>query len=296
MRSVRMILGEVVTNLPPSTPGWKALRNRSLDLLAPQPLQLMLKTGLLTLKRYSRFWDVLMNSRLGWQVTSWKEMLSIGGRLLNKPKKVRRMWLPCHGRISVTSSFCSTFPGFVGKKAGPLEEQAKHFKWALCDWILDGIVNTKFTNVAQVANAARNIEILRERSSRNNKETVMGTVFDRQLRIAIRGVMIRRVMTVAVMTSRVATVIKSHGRTKGSSTTILLGLHVRKDTRTMPSLLHVTHVGNFIRARHVTGLLELVSLMVRLGIWPGIAQKMVETVVEEMGTTTNLLLRGKYFL
>ncbi|GJR35470.1 putative reverse transcriptase domain-containing protein [Tanacetum coccineum] len=29
--------------------------------------------------------------------------------------------------------------GFVGKKAGPLEEQAKHFKWALYDWILDGI-------------------------------------------------------------------------------------------------------------------------------------------------------------
>nr|GEZ22437.1 putative reverse transcriptase domain-containing protein [Tanacetum cinerariifolium] len=34
--------------------------------------------------------------------------------------------------------------GFVGKKAGPQEEQAKHFKWALSDWILDGIVNTKF--------------------------------------------------------------------------------------------------------------------------------------------------------
>ncbi|GKD07164.1 zinc finger, CCHC-type, retrotransposon gag domain protein [Tanacetum coccineum] len=59
--------------------------------------------------------------------------------------------------------------GFVGKKAGPPEEQAKHFKWALCDWILDGIVNTEFTDVAQVANAARNIEILRERSSQNNK-------------------------------------------------------------------------------------------------------------------------------
>ncbi|GJX45064.1 putative reverse transcriptase domain-containing protein [Tanacetum coccineum] len=52
--------------------------------------------------------------------------------------------------------------GFVGKKAGPPEEQAKHFKWALCDWILDGIVNTKITDVAQVANVARNIKILRE--------------------------------------------------------------------------------------------------------------------------------------
>ncbi|GJV72665.1 hypothetical protein Tco_1492660 [Tanacetum coccineum] len=52
--------------------------------------------------------------------------------------------------------FLQYFPrlaGFIGKKAGPLEEQAKHFKWALCDWILDGIVNTKFTDMAQVANA-----------------------------------------------------------------------------------------------------------------------------------------------
>ncbi|GKE89792.1 hypothetical protein Tco_1567267, partial [Tanacetum coccineum] len=68
--------------------------------------------------------------------------------------------------------FLQYFPrlaGFVGKKAGPPEEHAKHFKWALCDWILNGIVNTKFTDVAQVANAARNMEILREMSSQNNK-------------------------------------------------------------------------------------------------------------------------------
>ncbi|GJZ50152.1 putative reverse transcriptase domain-containing protein [Tanacetum coccineum] len=33
--------------------------------------------------------------------------------------------------------------GFLGKMAGTKEEQAKNFKWALCDWILDGIVNTE---------------------------------------------------------------------------------------------------------------------------------------------------------
>ncbi|GJR23886.1 hypothetical protein Tco_0972413, partial [Tanacetum coccineum] len=59
--------------------------------------------------------------------------------------------------------------GFMCNKAGPQEKQAKHFKWALCDWILDGIVNKEFTDVAQVANADRNMEILRERSSQNNK-------------------------------------------------------------------------------------------------------------------------------
>ncbi|GJT72803.1 putative reverse transcriptase domain-containing protein, partial [Tanacetum coccineum] len=143
----------------------------SLNHLAPQPLQLMLKTGLLTLRRYSRFWDVLMNSRLDWQVTSWKEILSIGGRLLNKSKE----------RDGETSGeFMKRFlrvAGFVGKKAGPPEEQAKHFKWELYDWILDGIVNTDFTDVAQVANAARNMEILYERSSQNNKRNRDG---DRQ--------------------------------------------------------------------------------------------------------------------
>ncbi|GJT83607.1 hypothetical protein Tco_1057949 [Tanacetum coccineum] len=174
--------GEVVTNLPPSTLGWKGLGNRSLDLLALQPLQMMLKTGLLTLRRYSRFWDVLMNSRLGWQVTSLKEMLSIGGRLLNKPneyftrseqQKYEREYHTIRQRDGETSGELMKrfirLACFVGKKAGPPEEQAKHFKWALCDWILDGIVNTEFTDVAQVANAARNMEILRERSSKNNK-------------------------------------------------------------------------------------------------------------------------------
>nr|GEY86939.1 hypothetical protein [Tanacetum cinerariifolium] len=59
--------------------------------------------------------------------------------------------------------------GFIRKKSGPTEEQAKHFKWALSDWILDGIVNTEFTDVAQVANAKRNIELLRERGGVRNK-------------------------------------------------------------------------------------------------------------------------------
>nr|GFA55400.1 hypothetical protein [Tanacetum cinerariifolium] len=72
----------------------------------------------------------------------------------------------------LTGEFMKRFlrlEGFVGKKAGPLEEKAKHFKWALCDWILDGIVNTEFTDVAQVANAGRNIKLLHERGCSNNK-------------------------------------------------------------------------------------------------------------------------------
>nr|GFB35458.1 retrotransposon protein, putative, Ty3-gypsy subclass [Tanacetum cinerariifolium] len=54
----------------------------------------------------------------------------------------------------------------------------------LSDWILDGIVNTEFTDVAQVANAGRNIKLLRERGGVNNKRNhdgdriqVIGTCF-----------------------------------------------------------------------------------------------------------------------
>ncbi|PWA83688.1 zinc finger, CCHC-type, Retrotransposon gag domain protein [Artemisia annua] len=67
-----------------------------------------------------------------------------------------------------TNEFMKRFlrlAGFLGAKAGTQEEQASHFKWGLKEWILDGIVNTEFTDVAQVANAGRNIELLRERMS-----------------------------------------------------------------------------------------------------------------------------------
>nr|GEU81012.1 zinc finger, CCHC-type, retrotransposon Gag domain protein [Tanacetum cinerariifolium] len=52
--------------------------------------------------------------------------------------------------------------GFLGAKAGTQEEQAKHFKLGLNDFVLDRILNIEFTDVAQVANAARNIEIFRD--------------------------------------------------------------------------------------------------------------------------------------
>nr|GEZ76457.1 zinc finger, CCHC-type, retrotransposon Gag domain protein [Tanacetum cinerariifolium] len=47
----------------------------------------------------------------------------------------------------LTGEFMKRFlrlAGFIGKKAGPPEEQAKQFKWAFSYWILDGTVNMKF--------------------------------------------------------------------------------------------------------------------------------------------------------
>ncbi|GJR55590.1 hypothetical protein Tco_1406111 [Tanacetum coccineum] len=61
--------------------------------------------------------------------------------------------------------------GFLRAKAGTQEEQARHFKWGLNDFVLERILNTEFTDVAQVANVARNIDIFRDRSKNkgNNK-------------------------------------------------------------------------------------------------------------------------------
>nr|GEW64238.1 hypothetical protein [Tanacetum cinerariifolium] len=66
--------------------------------------------------------------------------------------------------------------GFLGAKAGTQEEQAKHFKWGLNDFILDRILNTKFTDVALVANAARNVKIFcdRPKNEGNNKQDIDG--------------------------------------------------------------------------------------------------------------------------
>nr|GEW09397.1 hypothetical protein [Tanacetum cinerariifolium] len=53
--------------------------------------------------------------------------------------------------------------GFLGAAAGTAEEQAKNFQWGLRRSTLNHLMCIPFTDVAQVANAARNYEILHER-------------------------------------------------------------------------------------------------------------------------------------
>nr|GEZ15886.1 hypothetical protein [Tanacetum cinerariifolium] len=53
--------------------------------------------------------------------------------------------------------------GFLGAAAGTKEEQAKNFQWVLCRSTLNHLMCISYTDVAQVANAARNYEILHER-------------------------------------------------------------------------------------------------------------------------------------
>nr|GFC87960.1 hypothetical protein [Tanacetum cinerariifolium] len=53
--------------------------------------------------------------------------------------------------------------GFLGAAAGTEEEQAKNFQWGLRRSTLNHLMCMSYTDVAQVANAARNYKILHER-------------------------------------------------------------------------------------------------------------------------------------
>nr|GFC87933.1 zinc finger, CCHC-type, retrotransposon Gag domain protein [Tanacetum cinerariifolium] len=53
--------------------------------------------------------------------------------------------------------------GFLGAAAGTEEEQAKNFQWGLHRSTLNHLMCMSYTDVAQVANAGRNYEILHER-------------------------------------------------------------------------------------------------------------------------------------
>nr|GFA90298.1 zinc finger, CCHC-type, retrotransposon Gag domain protein [Tanacetum cinerariifolium] len=59
---------------------------------------------------------------------------------------------------------------FVGAAAGDAQRQARHFKWGLKKWVLDQIVNTDYTNIAQVAAVARKIELLHESGNSNKRD------------------------------------------------------------------------------------------------------------------------------
>nr|GFC92274.1 zinc finger, CCHC-type, retrotransposon Gag domain protein [Tanacetum cinerariifolium] len=53
--------------------------------------------------------------------------------------------------------------GFLGAATGTAEEQAKNFQWVLRRSTLNHLMCMSYTDVAQVANAARNYVILHER-------------------------------------------------------------------------------------------------------------------------------------
>ncbi|GKB43833.1 putative nucleotidyltransferase, ribonuclease H, partial [Tanacetum coccineum] len=187
--------------------------------------------------------------------------------------------------------------GFLGAKAGTQEEQAKHFKWGLNDFVLDRILNTEFTDVAQVANAARNIEIFRDRSKNegNNKR-------DRD------GHRIRPSETPSQGSNQRAYDRRdsdrygnggrygNRDRFGANSMVVLMGHQARVDTRIMPHLPHVTFMGTFIRGRRITGLLVLVLNVERLGIWIKIIRKVVFALTTDQAANAPGTVSGTLYM
>nr|GEX39797.1 zinc finger, CCHC-type, retrotransposon Gag domain protein [Tanacetum cinerariifolium] len=172
------------------------------------------------------------------------------------------------------------------------------------------ILNTEFTDIAQVANAVRNIEIFRDRpknkednkrdrdghrirpskapSQRSNPRADdrrdsdnMATVADMATGTYMAltdGVVIDKAVKdmVMVVTGR-EMVVRRRGVTKISRfganiIVVLMGHQARADTRIITHVPHVTFVGNFIQERRVTGLLVLALNVEGLGIWQKIVR------------------------
>ncbi|GJR41422.1 hypothetical protein Tco_1217106 [Tanacetum coccineum] len=91
--------------------------------------------------------------------------------------------------------------GFLGAKAGTQEEQAKHFKWGLNDFVLiDKILNTEFTDVAQVANATRKLKsFVIAKNEGDNKRTEHGPTYTDHQKHHHRG-LIRELMIEGIVT------------------------------------------------------------------------------------------------
>ncbi|GKA15926.1 putative reverse transcriptase domain-containing protein [Tanacetum coccineum] len=126
----------------PSTIGWKGLGNRSPYLLAPQPLQLMLKTRLLTLRSCSSWWKADKQAKGGETYVAtlpWKDF--------------RELFFLQYFPRSEQQKYEREYHTIRQRDGEPSGEFMKRF----------------LRLAAQVADAARNIEILHERSSQNNK-------------------------------------------------------------------------------------------------------------------------------
>nr|GFC91306.1 zinc finger, CCHC-type, retrotransposon Gag domain protein [Tanacetum cinerariifolium] len=84
----------------------------------------------------------------------------------NSPPVTIHTWLECFNKQKSHSFEKATAPrflrlaGFLGAAAGIEEEQTKNFQWGLCRSTLNHFMCMSYTDVAQVANAARNYDIL----------------------------------------------------------------------------------------------------------------------------------------
>nr|GEW97924.1 hypothetical protein [Tanacetum cinerariifolium] len=112
-----------------------------------------------------------------------------------------------------------------------LEEQAKNFQWGLRRSTLNHLMCMSYTDVAQVANAARNYEILHERDDDDTERpdkrgVVIGT--SRPLSRVVTGVTVK-ITTVMDLTGVVATTTTAAATT--TTLTVTTGIPVMDVTR-----------------------------------------------------------------
>nr|GFC13826.1 zinc finger, CCHC-type, retrotransposon Gag domain protein [Tanacetum cinerariifolium] len=154
--------------------GLNALISKSPVHLRKQQLPWTQRIGSFIWRRSLMSWVVRMHSRLDWPCTSLRVMHLLGGKPISKPKeRLKREYHSIRQTDTETSTeFMQRFlrlDGFLGAAADTAEEQAKNFQWGLRRSTLNHLMCIQFTDVAQVANAARNYEILHERDDDDAK-------------------------------------------------------------------------------------------------------------------------------
>nr|GFB41691.1 zinc finger, CCHC-type, retrotransposon Gag domain protein [Tanacetum cinerariifolium] len=121
--------------------------------------------------------------------------------------------------------------GFLGAAAGTEEEHAKNFQWGLRRSTLNHLMCMSYTDVAQVANAARNYEILHERddddAERPDKRRVVIGI-SRPLNRVVTGTTVI-IMTVMDQTGEVVVTITAAATTTTLAT--ITGIPVMGVTR-----------------------------------------------------------------
>nr|GFC58042.1 zinc finger, CCHC-type, retrotransposon Gag domain protein [Tanacetum cinerariifolium] len=149
--------------------GLNALTSKSPIPLRRRQLLWTRRIRSLTWRRSLMLWVMRMHSRQDWLCISLRVMHLLGGKPISKPR-VEHLKREYHS-IRQTNTETSTefmkgflrLAGFLRAADGTEEEQAKNFQWGLRRSTLNHLMCMSYTDVAQVANAARNYEILHER-------------------------------------------------------------------------------------------------------------------------------------
>nr|GFA86930.1 hypothetical protein [Tanacetum cinerariifolium] len=156
-------------------------------------------------------------------------ILGLNALISKSPVHLRRRQLPWTRRIGFLTwrrSLMSwvrflRLAGFLKAAAGTEEEQEKNFQWGLRKSTLNHLMCMSFTDVAQVANAARNYEILHERddddAERPDKRRVVIGI-SRPLNRVVTGTTVT-IMTVIDQTGEAVVTITASATTTTLATT-----------------------------------------------------------------------------